>query len=124
MIGFAYTNNNSILTNSISQTNNQSINSCVCQCLLTNGCSALTFYNGSDTCFLINDTMINENEVSLNNTALLLLVNASLNTTSWKKNDEILFIDHEITINLRNCIYKNKKKYSMYSSFSLLFSSK
>ncbi len=60
---------------------NQTINGCVCECLLTNGCSGLTFYNGFNKCSLFYDGTITENEVSLNNSALLLLVNATLDTS-------------------------------------------
>jgi len=57
---------------------NQTLDGCVCQCLLSSGCAALTFYNGTQTCSLVYDENITENEVSLNTTATLLLITADL----------------------------------------------
>ncbi|CAF0727819.1 unnamed protein product [Rotaria sordida] len=72
--GFAHKATNQIIAN-------QTIGTCVCQCLLTNGCSALTFYNQTATCSLVSDTIITEDDVSLNNTAKLLLISANLSYT-------------------------------------------
>ncbi len=77
--GFAYINSNQTISNisAINQTlTNQTVNYCVCQCLLTNGCSALTFYNASSTCSLVNDSNITEGEVNFNTMAKLVLINA------------------------------------------------
>ncbi|CAF1637750.1 unnamed protein product [Adineta ricciae] len=69
--GFAYISSNQTVLG-------QTLNTCVCQCLLANGCSALTFYNSSGLCTLVTDMNITESEVSLTNGATLLLVNAQL----------------------------------------------
>lgn len=71
VIGFAY-NNVSLVSG------NYTIDTCVCQCLLNSGCSALNFFNATGRCSLVSDSMITENEVSLNTTAVLLLVSATL----------------------------------------------
>ncbi|CAF0728684.1 unnamed protein product [Adineta ricciae] len=69
--GFAYSSSNQTAPG-------PTLNACVCQCLLSNGCSALTFYNSSGSCILVSDMNITESEVSLTNGATLLLVNAQL----------------------------------------------
>lgn len=57
---------------------NSTLNVCVCQCLLTSGCAALTYYNSTQQCLLVSDRNITEDEVTLNNAATLLLVTANL----------------------------------------------
>lgn len=57
---------------------NITMDSCVCQCLLTQGCAALTYYNRSQTCSLVYDTVITESDVNLNSSARLLLISANL----------------------------------------------
>ncbi|UJR33424.1 hypothetical protein I4U23_020870 [Adineta vaga] len=72
--GFSYNTNNT----SNQTVLNQTLNTCVCQCLLTNGCAALTYYNSTRQCSFISDLNITESEVSLTSGATLLLVNAKL----------------------------------------------
>ncbi|CAF0896235.1 unnamed protein product [Adineta steineri] len=69
--GFAYNTNTGTVTN-------QTMSTCVCQCLLTSGCSGFTFFNSSRTCALLADLNITEDEVNLNTDATLLLVSANL----------------------------------------------
>merc|ERR1711939_1054001 len=77
--GFAYTNGNRTIqtVSAINQNlTNSTINFCVCQCLLTNGCSAFNLYSANSTCVLINDPTITEDDVVFNNMSKLLLVTA------------------------------------------------
>jgi hypothetical protein len=70
-LGFAHRVNNQTLAN-------QTITTCVCQCLLREGCAVLTFYNQTQSCSLVYDTVITENDISMNNTARLILVSANI----------------------------------------------
>ncbi len=73
-IGFAYNDGYQLMSN-------QTMDTCVCQCLLMSQCSGFTFYNETAQCSFFNDIIVTESEVSLNNTAILLLVTANLSTT-------------------------------------------
>ncbi|CAF3503638.1 unnamed protein product [Rotaria socialis] len=69
--GFAYETNDRT-------TPNATINSCVCSCLLTSGCTALTYYNDSDICSLVYDKIITGDYVTVYSAATLLLVSANI----------------------------------------------
>ncbi|CAF1202773.1 unnamed protein product [Rotaria magnacalcarata] len=72
--GFAYKTSNTTALN-------PTINSCVCSCLLTNGCTALTYYNDSNICSLVYDKTLTGNNVAINSTATLLIVSANISYT-------------------------------------------
>ena len=72
--GFAHKVTNQTITN-------QTISTCVCQCLLNNGCAALTFYDVTQNCSLVYSTVITESDVNVNSAAKLLLITANLSYT-------------------------------------------